>query len=78
MTGGGHGQVPPEWLGYLAAFDAYLDARKRDDDETAGQARTLMGRFAGELLDDGAGTSGRQHFQLDQRSVAAALRFLER
>lgn len=40
----------PEWAGYLAAFDTYLDAKKRDDPELAEQARTLMGHFADELI----------------------------
>ena len=78
MTGHPPRRLPPEWLGYLAAFDCYLDACKQGDNETARQARTLMSRFAGDLLDDTAGQTGRQHFQLDQRSVAAALRFLDR
>ena len=40
----------PEWAGYLAAFDAYVDARARQDAVMAEQARTVMGWFAGELL----------------------------
>lgn len=40
----------PEWAGYLAAFDAYLDAKKRGDDEHVRQARLIMRWFAAELL----------------------------
>lgn len=39
-------QVPPEWYGYLAAFECYIEAT---DQGTAEQARELMRRFAGEI-----------------------------
>ena len=43
----------PEWAGYLAAFDAYVDARRRGDVELADQARMLMSHFAEALIEVG-------------------------
>lgn len=39
----------PEWAGYLAAFDAYVDACARDDEEYQSQSKVVMGWFADEL-----------------------------
>jgi len=48
----------PEWLGYIAAFDAYVDARKRGDTVLAEQARRVMGWFAAEVAPVRSGTQG--------------------
>jgi hypothetical protein len=44
------GRLHPEWAGYLAAFQAYIDAIARNDPEHARQAQVLMGYFADALL----------------------------
>lgn len=40
----------PEWAGYLAAFQAYIDATAAGNDELARQARRLMSLFAEPIL----------------------------
>ena len=44
------GRLHPEWAGYLAAFQAYVDALGRGDGEQARQAQVLMGYFVDALL----------------------------
>lgn len=57
----------PEWAGYCAAFDAFIDARQRHDDDSARMARTLMTYFAEPLsrhVKSGRETAKRLNYDL--------------
>jgi hypothetical protein len=66
----------PEWAGYLAAFDAYLEARRNGEDDIAEQARLLMGYFASDLLGERGMTRRNPRAELRGHDLTEALKLL--
>ena len=66
----------PEWAGYLAAFDCYLDAKARNDTEHARQARRVMDWFAHELVPVRSG--GVRRSWVNHKAMDAVIEIIER